>query len=98
MRTGLHITSRQVLATLIRFSLSKTDPTALAFLKKATIAEHLAISEATIYRALGILERAGLIEREPQQRSRANLRVVTRVRKARDEEARAASARSALVQ
>ena len=76
---ALHITSRQVLATLIRFALNKTDPTALAFLKKATIAEHLAISEATVYRALGTLERAGLIEREQQQRTRANLRVVGRI-------------------
>lgn len=76
---ALHITSRQVLATLIRFALNKTDPTALAFLKKATIAKHLAISEATVYRALGTLERAGLIERERQQRTRANLQVVGRI-------------------
>ncbi|WP_224000015.1 helix-turn-helix domain-containing protein [Cupriavidus pinatubonensis] len=75
----MHITTRQVLATLIRFALNKSDPTALAFLKKATIAGHLAISEATVYRALGALERAGLIERERQQRTRANLRVVGRI-------------------
>ncbi|WP_258234685.1 helix-turn-helix transcriptional regulator [Cupriavidus pinatubonensis] len=59
--------------------MNKSDPTALAFLKKATIAEYLAISEATVYRALGTLERAGLIERERQQRTRANLQVVGRI-------------------
>lgn len=77
---ALHITSRQVLATLIRFALNQKDPTALAFIKKSTIAQHLAISEATVYRALGALEDAGLIERERQQRTRAQLEVVGRIR------------------
>ncbi|AQV99494.1 DNA-binding protein (plasmid) [Cupriavidus necator] len=76
---ALHITSRQVLATLIRFALNQKDPTSLAFIKKATIARHLAISEATVYRALGALEDAGLIERERQQRTRAQLEVVGRI-------------------
>ncbi|WP_367395308.1 helix-turn-helix transcriptional regulator [Cupriavidus sp. Agwp_2] len=77
---GLHITSRQVLATLIRFALNQEHPNALAFIKKSTIAQHLAISEATVYRALGALEDAGLIERERQQRTRAQLEVVGRIR------------------
>ncbi|MCY1228572.1 hypothetical protein D9M68_282160 [compost metagenome] len=76
---ALHITNRQVLATLIRFALNQKDPTSLAFMKKATIARHLAISEATVYRALGSLEDAGLIERERQQRTRAQLEVVGRI-------------------
>ncbi|QBY56320.1 DNA-binding protein (plasmid) [Cupriavidus oxalaticus] len=76
---SLHITSRQVLATLIRFALNQKDPSALAFMKKSTIAQHLAISEATVYRALGALEDAGLIERERQQRTRAQLEVVGRI-------------------
>lgn len=76
---GLHITSRQVLATLIRFALNQKEPTALVFIKKATIAQHLAISEATVYRALGALEDAGLIKRERQQRTRAQLEVVGRI-------------------
>ncbi|MFS8981485.1 helix-turn-helix domain-containing protein [Cupriavidus necator] len=75
----MHITSRQVLATLIRFALNQKDPTALAFIKKSTIAQHLAVSEATVYRALGALEDAGLIERERQQRTRAQLEVVGRI-------------------
>ncbi|CAN7778748.1 helix-turn-helix domain-containing protein [Cupriavidus necator] len=76
---ALHITNRQVLATLIRFALNQKDPTSLAFIKKATIAQHLAISEATVYRALGALEDAGLIERERQQRTRTQLEVVGRI-------------------
>ncbi|QEZ48881.1 helix-turn-helix domain-containing protein [Cupriavidus oxalaticus] len=76
---ALHITNRQVLATLIRFALNQKDPTSLAFIKKATIAQHLSISEATVYRALGTLEDAGLIERERQQRTRAQLEVVGRI-------------------
>jgi len=76
---ALHITSRQVLATLIRFALNQKNPNALAFIKKSTIAQHLAISEATVYRALGALEDAGLIERE-RQRTRAQLEVVGRIR------------------
>ncbi len=75
----LHITNRQVLATLVRFALNQKDPSALAFIKKATIAQHLGISEATVYRALGALEDAGLIERERQQRTRAQLEVVGRI-------------------
>ncbi len=75
----LHITNRQVLATLVRFSLSRQDPSALAFIKKKTIARHLGISEATVYRALGALEDAGLIKREQQQRSGARLEVVGRI-------------------
>ncbi|WP_244222891.1 helix-turn-helix transcriptional regulator [Cupriavidus lacunae] len=67
------------MATLIRFALNQKDPTSLAFIKKATIARHLAISEATVYRALGALEDAGLIERERQQRTRAQLEVVGRI-------------------
>ncbi|WP_454740492.1 helix-turn-helix domain-containing protein [Cupriavidus necator] len=77
---ALHITSRQVLATLIRFALNQNDPTSLAFIKKSTIAQHLAVSEATVYRALGALEDAGLIERERQQRTWAQLEVVGRIR------------------
>jgi len=76
----LHITNRQVLAALVRFALNQKDPSALAFIKKATIAQHLGISEATVYRALGALEDAGLIERERQQRTRAQLEVVGRIR------------------
>ncbi|WP_316157720.1 helix-turn-helix domain-containing protein [Cupriavidus sp. BIC8F] len=75
----LHITNRQVLATLVRFALNQKDPSALAFIKKATIAQHLGISEATVYRALGALEDAGLIKRERQQRTRAQLEVVGRI-------------------
>ncbi|WP_249678598.1 helix-turn-helix domain-containing protein [Cupriavidus necator] len=75
----LHITNRQVLATLVRFALNQKDPSALAFIKKATIAQHLGISEATVYRALGALEDAGLIERERQRRTRAQLEVVGRI-------------------
>src|SRR5690349_1055571 len=75
----LHITNRQVLATLVRFALNQKDPSALAFIKKATIAQHLGISEATVYRALGALENAGLIERERQRRTRAQLEVVGRI-------------------
>ncbi|WP_340526943.1 winged helix-turn-helix domain-containing protein [Cupriavidus necator] len=67
------------MATLIRFALNQKDPTSLAFIKKATIAQHLAISEATVYRALGALEDAGLIERERQQRTRTQLEVVGRI-------------------
>ncbi|CAG9183490.1 hypothetical protein LMG23994_05144 [Cupriavidus pinatubonensis] len=76
---ALHITNRQVLATLVRFALNQQDPSALAFIKKATIAQHLGISEATVYRALGALEDAGLIERERQQRTRAQFEVVGRI-------------------
>lgn len=76
---ALHITNRQVLATLVRFALNQQDPSALAFIKKATIAQHLGISEATVYRALSALEDAGLIERERQQRTRAQLEVVGRI-------------------
>ncbi|MFJ4291217.1 helix-turn-helix domain-containing protein [Cupriavidus sp. NPDC089707] len=76
----LHITSRQVLATLVRFALNQKDPSALAFIKKATIGQHLGISEATVYRALGTLEHAGLIERERQRRTMAQLEVVGRIR------------------
>ncbi|CAM3480753.1 MULTISPECIES: helix-turn-helix domain-containing protein [Cupriavidus] len=75
----LHITNRQVLATLVRFALNQKDPSALAFIKKATIAQHLGMSEATVYRALGALEDAGLIKRERQRRTRAQLEVVGRI-------------------
>ncbi|WP_232232589.1 MULTISPECIES: helix-turn-helix transcriptional regulator [Cupriavidus] len=75
----MHITNRQVLATLVRFALNQQDPSALAFIRKATIAQHLGISEATVYRALGSLEDAGLIKRERQQRTRAQLEVVGRI-------------------
>ncbi|WP_455289577.1 helix-turn-helix transcriptional regulator [Cupriavidus necator] len=63
----------------MRFALNQKDPTALAFIKKSTIAQHLAVSEATVYRALGALEDAGLIERERQQRTKAQLEVVGRI-------------------
>lgn len=75
----LHITNRQVLATLVRFALNQKDPSALAFIKKTTIAHHLGISEATVYRALGALEDAGLIERERQRRTKAQLEVIGRI-------------------
>lgn len=75
----LHITSRQVLATLVRFALNQKDPSALAFIKKTTIAHHLGISEATVYRALGALEGAGLIERERQRQTKAQFEVIGRI-------------------
>ncbi|MFC4518426.1 helix-turn-helix transcriptional regulator [Cupriavidus pinatubonensis] len=61
------------------FALNKKDPTSLAFVKKSTIAQHLGISEATVYRALSSLESMGLIERERQQRTRTKLKVIARI-------------------
>lgn len=76
---SLHITQRQILAALIRFSLNQCNPSALAYVKKATIAKHLNVSEATIYRGLTTLEAEGLIAREKQNRTRFKLEVVGRI-------------------
>lgn len=76
---SLHITQRQILAALIRFSLDQNNPNALAYVKKATIAKHLNVSETTIYRGLTTLEEEGLIAREKQNRTRINLKVIGRI-------------------
>ncbi len=76
---SLHITQRQILAALIRFSLDQNDPNALAYVKKTTIAKHLNVSETTIYRGLTTLEEEGLIAREKQNRTRFNLKVIGRI-------------------
>ncbi|WP_198173433.1 DNA-binding protein [Cupriavidus sp. USMAA2-4] len=77
--THLHITVRQVLATLVRFSLNIERPEQLSFVKKATIAHRLNISEATVYRSLTTLEEEGLILREKQKRTRMKLEVIGRI-------------------
>ncbi|UIF88533.1 winged helix-turn-helix domain-containing protein [Cupriavidus sp. UYPR2.512] len=76
----LSITTRQVLAALIRFSLSDKCTHQLAFVKKETLARHVGVSEATIYRALSTLEGQGLIEREKQLRTRLKLQNIGRIR------------------
>lgn len=76
----LSITTRQVLAALIRFSLNDKDMHQLAYVKKETLARHVGVSEATVYRALSTLEGQGLIEREKQLRTRMKLQNIGRIR------------------
>nr|WP_315595536.1 helix-turn-helix domain-containing protein [uncultured Cupriavidus sp.] len=76
----LSITTRQVLAALIRFSLNDKNMHQLAYVKKETLARHVGVSEATVYRALSTLEGQGLIEREKQLRTRIKLQNIGRIR------------------
>lgn len=76
----LSITTRQVLAALIRFSLNDKNTYQLAYVKKETLARHVGVSEATVYRALSTLEGQGLIEREKQLRTRMKLQNIGRIR------------------
>ncbi|EKZ98888.1 replication protein [Cupriavidus sp. HMR-1] len=76
----LSITTRQVLAALIRFSLNDKNMHQLAYVKKETLARHVGVSEATVYRALSTLEGQGLIEREKQLRTRMKLQNIGRIR------------------
>lgn len=76
----LSITTRQVLAALIRFSLNDKNTHQLAYVKKETLARHVGVSEATVYRALSTLEGQGLIEREKQLRTRMKLQNIGRIR------------------
>lgn len=73
-------TQRQVLACLIRNGVKQQDPADWIFMKKATIAQRLRLSEATVYRCLAALEGAGLIEREEQRQSACNLKALGRIR------------------
>lgn len=73
-------TQRRVMACLIRFGVKVDSPASFIFLKKATIASKLKISEATIYRCLATLESFGLIEREEQRRTPETLKVIGRIR------------------
>jgi len=78
--SDLSITTRQVLAALIRFSLNDKNMYQLAYVKKETLARHVGVSEATIYRALSTLEGQGLIEREKQLRTRMKLQNIGKIR------------------
>ncbi len=78
--SDLSITTRQVLAALIRFSLNDKNMHQLAYVKKETLARHVGVSEATVYRALSTLEGQGLIEREKQLRTRMKLQNIGKIR------------------
>jgi DNA-binding transcriptional ArsR family regulator len=65
---------------LIRFSLNDKNMYQLAYVKKETLARHVGISEATVYRSLSTLEGQGLIEREKQLRTRMKLQNIGRIR------------------
>lgn len=78
--SNLHVSTKQVLSTLIRFGLNLENVSQFIFIKKSTIAEILGINEATVYRALSKLEEFKLIEREAQNRTYFNLKVIGKIR------------------
>lgn len=80
---GLTHTQRQVLACLMRFGVKKDAADNAIYVKKATIARHLGLSEATIYRCLAALECASWIERLERIQTIAKLKVVGKIRLSR---------------
>lgn len=80
---GLTHTQRQVLACLMRFGVKKDRADDAIYVKKITIARHLGVSEATIYRCLAALERASWIERLERLQSMATLKVIGKIRLSR---------------
>ncbi|WP_458764316.1 helix-turn-helix domain-containing protein [Cupriavidus basilensis] len=77
---NLSQTQRRVFACLIRYGVKQDRPSDFMFIKKVTIASKTKISEATVYRSLASLEAIGLIAREEQRKTAANLKVVGRIR------------------
>ncbi|WP_157763915.1 helix-turn-helix transcriptional regulator [Paraburkholderia aromaticivorans] len=71
---------RRVLACLIRYGVSQHNPTCDIWIKKSTVAQRLGVNEATVYRALAVLQNAGLIERDDQGRIGRALKLVAFVR------------------
>ncbi|HEX7934226.1 MAG TPA: helix-turn-helix domain-containing protein [Paraburkholderia sp.] len=71
---------RRVLACLIRYGVNQHNPRCDIWIKKSTIAQRLGINEATVYRALTLLQNAGLIERDEQGRVGRALKLVAFVR------------------
>lgn len=71
---------RRVLACLIRYGVNRHNPRCDIWIKKSTIAQRLDINEATVYRALTVLQNAGLIERDEQGRVGRALKLVAFVR------------------
>ncbi|MGF6292713.1 helix-turn-helix transcriptional regulator [Paraburkholderia youngii] len=77
---GLFENHRRILACLIRFGVDQRNPSKNIYIKKSTIAKHLDINEATVYRGLSVLERAGIIERDDQGRVGRALKVIGHIR------------------
>lgn len=75
-----HVSTKQVLSALIRYGLNLENVSQFIFIKKSTIAEIVGINEATVYRALSKLEELGLIEREAQNRTYFNLKIIGKIR------------------
>lgn len=65
---GLTRTSVAVLQAIIATGVSTTDPLALVFTKKRSLARLAGCSEASVYRALTAMEKAGMIRRKAQDR------------------------------
>lgn len=80
----LSLTARNVLMFIVQVTDAK-DPLRPSFAFKDTIADHLGIGEATVYRMLNVLLENGLIERLEQERKSRNGRfAVARVRLTRE--------------
>jgi DNA-binding PadR family transcriptional regulator len=78
--SNLHFSTKQVFSILVRFGLSIKNLHQSIFIKKSTIAKLLNVNEATVYRALSKLEKEKLIEREAQNITSSNLKVIGKIR------------------
>ncbi len=78
--SNLHFSTKQVLSTLIRFGLNIENTRQSIFIKKSTIAHLMEVNEATVYRALSKLEEAKLIEREVQNKTSSNFKVIGKIK------------------
>lgn len=78
--SNLHFNTKKVLSILIRFGLNIENTRQSIFIKKSTIANLMEVNEATVYRALSKLEEEKLIEREEQNRTSSNFKVIGKIR------------------
>ncbi len=78
--SNLHFSTKQVLSTLIRFGLNIENTSQSIFIKKSTIAHLMEVNEATVYRALSKLEEAKLIEREVQNKTPSNFKIIGKIK------------------